>query len=78
MMYLKDITKLIYKPNTVSEDRHITVKLLGTDKVLWEGRAKDLRNMPNIKGWDVVEILIDWTDNINPVDYNKGKIIMVI
>lgn len=78
MIYLRDIINLIYTKGTASEDTHITVLQHGTNMLLWEGKAKDLKNMPNIQsGWLIVEIHIDEND-LHPVDYNKGKIITVI
>ena len=62
-------------------DVPITVRTFGeVERVLWEGKAKDLQNWDNIKGWIVVEVLIDKSrpEEKNLPDYNKAKIITVI
>lgn len=78
-MYLKDLARIIYDKNTASEHTSITVRTHSGDKrILWKGEANNLQKMPNIKGWLVVEVLIDYQDGNTTVDYNKGKIITVI
>jgi hypothetical protein len=78
-MYLLDLAKIICINGTASETRQITVKAhTKKNKVLWRGKAKDLKTMENIKNWLVVEILIDEEDKTTNVEYNKGKIITVI
>lgn len=78
-MYLKDLAKFIYVKDTSSQNMKITVQTHGIIKrVLWTGKAKDLQKWDKINGWLVVEVLIDQSDESEPCDYNKGKIIIVI
>lgn len=85
-MYLEDLSKIIYTKGTASEDTHITIKacadakICKEGKILWEGKAKDLKHHQGIYGWTVVEILVDRSceEEKDLPDYNKGKIIMVI
>lgn len=84
-MDLKDLAQIIYTNGTASENTKITVITHGEiRKTLWTGTAKQLQNWDNIKGWMVVEVLIDHNDKMsefpgleNP-NYNRGKIITVI
>ena len=78
-MYLYKIANIIYEKDTASENTPIVVKTHHNNRVLWIGKAKELKNWNGInKGWIVSEILIDTTDRRNIPDYNKGKIIVVI
>lgn len=78
-MFLKKIANNIYEDNTASENIQITVKTHKDNRILWSGKAKELKDWTNEnKGWIVVEILIDTSDKRNIPDYNKGKIITVI
>lgn len=77
-MYLKELSKIIFKEETASEETNIKVKSYSDKRVLWEGKAKDLQNWERIDSWIVVEVLVDFEDKINPMDYNKDKIITVI
>lgn len=78
-MYLEELAKIIYKNGTESENKKITVITHGENaRTLWNGDAKDLHKWDGIRGWIVVEILIDHSDNSALKDYNKGKIISVI
>ena len=77
-MFLKDLANIIYQKGTASENTKITVRYyLDKHNVIWKGVAKDLCKM-RLNGWNVVQILIDETDNTNTISYNKGKIIEVI
>ena len=77
-MLLKKLSKIIYIKGTYSEQTPVTVKLYGTDAILWTGPAKDLKKYAKThKGWFVIEVRIDNTDILTNVDYNKGKIIIV-
>lgn len=77
-MRLRELSKIIYADGMESESRKIKIISHADKRVLWEGKAKDLQNWERIGGWIVVEVLIDFEDEINLVDYNKGKIITVI
>ena len=78
-MFLKKIANNIYEDNTASKNIQITVKTHKDNRILWSGKAKELKDWTNEnKGWIVVEILIDTSDKRNIPDYNKGKIITVI
>ena len=84
-MYLKDLAQIIYTEDTASENTKITVITYGEiRKTLWTGTAKQLQDWDNIKGWIVVEVLIDQDDKMSEFpgmekpDYNRGKIITVI
>lgn len=77
-MHLKDLANIIYVEGTASEKTQICVKTHSDKRILWKGNAADLKNWDNIKGWIVVEVLIDYSDEINPTDYNKDKIVTVI
>lgn len=78
-MLLEKIAKTIYENNTASENTQITVKTHEDNRILWNGKAKELEKWVNEnRGWVVVEILIDTSDKRNIPDYNKGKIITVI
>lgn len=80
-MYLKDLAKIIYTPDTLSEDRKITVIQHNNRQILWTGKAKYLKEFANkgwIKGWIVVEILVDIIVGEEDLpDINKSKIITV-
>lgn len=76
-MYLKDLAKIIYTPDTLSEDRKITVIQHNSRQILWTGKAKYLKEFAN-KGWIVVEILVDIiVEEEDLPDINKSKIITV-
>ncbi len=77
-MYLKDLANIIYTEGTASEKTQICIKTQADKRILWKGNAADLKNWDNIKGWIVVEVLIDYSDEINQADYNKDKIVTVI
>ena len=74
-MYLKNLTKIIYPSDTPIKIIH-----LGLNKILWEGKAKDLQYWDKIDGWIVVEVLVDHDSDPHDrlPDYNKGKIIKVM
>ena len=77
-MFLKDLVNIIYQKGTASENTKITVRhYLDKHNIIWKGIAKDLCKM-RLDGWNVVQILIDETDDTNTISYNKGKIIEVI
>ena len=80
-MFLSKIANIIYEKDTASENTPITVKTHVDKRILWNGKAKDLKNWTkdNI-GWIVVEVLIAATNESNKMirDYNRGKIITVI
>lgn len=72
-MYLKKLANIIY------ENSSIIVKPYSTNRILWQGKAKDLKNWSDInRGWYVVEILVDHSDTSEIADYNKRKIITVV
>ena len=78
-MFIEKIANIIYEKGTASENTNITVKTHNDNRVLWNGKAKELREWTKTNnGWIVVEILIDMADKRNIPDYNKGKIITVI
>ena len=78
-MLLKKLAKVIYEDGTASEDTQITIKTHEDNRILWIGKAKELKDWVNEnKCWIVVEILIDQADTRNIPNYNKGKIITVI
>lgn len=77
-MYLKELASIIYTEGTASGNTQICVKTHADKRVLWKGNAKDLKEWENIKGWIVVEVLIDREDEENTADYNKNKIVTVI
>ena len=80
-MYLKDLIKIICEDIYITIRVHEDVKICRKEKILWEGKVKDLKhNHQGIYGWQVVEVLVDRSrqeENDFP-DYNKGKIIMVM
>lgn len=81
-MKLEDVAKVIYVAGTESENRKIEVVNYNTGEVLWMGKAYDLKYWKRLWGWDVVEILVDHsedeTNGRKIPDHNKGKIITVI
>ena len=78
-MFIEKIANIIYEKGTESENTNITVKTYNDNRVLWNGKAKELREWTKTNnGWIVVEILIDMADKRNIPDYNKGKVIIVI
>lgn len=81
-MFIGKIAKVIYTPNTAEEDMRITVKTMNEGKVLWQGKAKDLKAQTQLANWMLVEMLIDKSDRINHTvdtpEYNLGKILIVI
>lgn len=78
-MFIEKIAKIIYEKDTASENTNIVVKTHNDNRMLWNGKAKDLQKWTKENnGWIVVEILIDDTDKRNIPDYNKGKVITVI
>lgn len=78
-MLLSKLANIICIKGTGGEDITITVKTHMNDKLLWKGRAKDLKKFTRYNhGWMVVEVRIDHDDDSNPYDYNKGKIITVM
>lgn len=84
-MYIKDLAKIIYTPNTTSENTQVTV-FTGTGeqkcKKLWEGRAIGLQNAEFIKkdaGWQVCEILRNNSKCFSNIPkYNRPYIIYVV
>lgn len=75
-MFLEKVAEIIYEEGTASANRNITVIHHNERRVLWQGKAKDLKNMKP-KNWLVVEILVDQSDNSTTVEGNKAKIITV-
>ena len=74
-MYLEKLAEIIYEEGTASANRQITVKHHQERRILWQGKAKELKNMKS--KWIVVEILIDQNDNSTTIEGNKAKIITV-
>lgn len=77
-MHLKDLANIVFVKGTASENAKIKVISYADKRILWEGKAKELKDWERIGGWIVVEVLIDFGDTEEPADYNKGKIITVI
>lgn len=77
-MYLKDLANVVFVKGTASEDTKIKVASYADKRILWEGKAKELKDWERIGGWIIVEVLIDFDNTEEPADYNKGKIITVI
>ena len=77
-MFLKDLVNIIYQKGTASENTKITVRhYLDKHNIIGKGIAKDLYKM-RLDGWNVIQILIDETDDTNTIIYNNCKIIEVI
>lgn len=83
-MNIKDLAKVICKEGTASEETKLTVINFCNKNTIWSGMAKDLGSAVSqetrepLDEFIVVEILVDWSDLINSVPYNKNKIISVI
>lgn len=80
-MYLKDLAKVMSEAGTATEDRPVTVKEFRSERQIYKGTCKELREMAEdgkILGWVVIEVLTDHDDASTEVDYNKGKIITVV
>lgn len=62
-MYLKDISKIIYVPETASENTIVTVVLYNDGRVAYKGKAKDLQNIKEGKNEQVIteSSLLEWS-----------------
>lgn len=68
-MFLDDLASIIFTKGTLSENTHITVKTCaGNNRIIWEGRAKQLKYFAKDTNWIVEEVLNDTKD---------GKVITV-
>ena len=79
-MTVKDIAKIICVEGTESENRNIDIMSIFTGEILWNGKAKDLKDQHNLDNYGVCEILVDSYDKIKYPkipEYNLGKVITV-
>lgn len=79
-MTIKELAKIIYRKGFESANRHITVRTYIGDHKLWSGLARDLQKQDFLKDYTVVEMLIDYYDELSDdlPDYNRGKVITVV
>lgn len=82
-MDLKDVAKIIYTPETASINTYVKIITYSDNRTLWEGKAIDLQNWDNIKGWIIVEIKKNSEKEISEFGnevpfYNKSWLITVI
>lgn len=78
-MLLKDLAKVICTGEDKSRNMGVVV-VDYTDlsaKVLWHGKAKDLRYMENIYRYGITDIVTDYEDRNETEDIYKKKIIRV-
>ena len=79
-MNIKDLSTIICKDGTESENRNINVRTHIGNVLLWSGKAKDLKSQKFLEGYEVVEIRVDHYDRETEdfPDYNRGKDIYVV
>lgn len=58
-MYLKDLAQVIYLGEHANKYRKIIIKHYYTEKIYWEGEAINLKDVKNIEGWRVLEMIFD-------------------
>lgn len=78
-MFLNKLANVIYTKGTASEDRKITIIHYDSGRILWFGKAKELKFWKDCSKWLVMEVLID-SDTAEEDDIpvcNRGKIITV-
>ena len=78
-MFLNKLANVIYTKGTVSEDRQITIIHYDSGRILWFGKAKELKFWKDCSRWLVMEVLIDLStsEEKDIPAYNRGKVITV-
>lgn len=60
------------------QQQTVTVRYFNNPNyVFWKGKAKDLKNMPSFKDYEVAEYLCDWSNGSITNPFNMDKIITV-
>jgi predicted fused transcriptional regulator/phosphomethylpyrimidine kinase len=79
---VSDLFEIICKDKPIDRNRRITVRTVseynGIYRVLWIGKATELKDAKGIANKTVVELLVDYNDMTTDIIYNKGKVITVI
>ena len=74
-MLLSDVARILYNPETCEKDIPIIVETT-EGRIIWQGRAEDLKTMPEIKHWMVLSVVPLEGPTDTPL-YNRGKRITV-